>query len=429
MTNIGRNAFLFLFFVLLWHFLNLYSSISYQEDKINSFLQENSVDIEDMILKNNIIELTSTLKTLTSDSIYKVTSTFKKKNGDKINITVGDISPKARLSRESHYPLIVNNFKITDVNVYEDLGELNLIVFIENILFYVYLALFLILFIYMVNYDLHDSISNLKSSLSTVLKKLEQQEENIISELDINTNKEGLEKDLYKVISTFVQELNTMKELEKEHELSKQVNELVLKFSHDMKSPISTLNTLLEHPDQLGANADLLKIVTGRIKNISNDLLDKRRDIRIEKFNIASVIQNMYVQKEKEFSLSSTDKLVIKDIQDSIIQANRSELERLLSNIINNGLEALEGEEGQQVMISSFSRSGITTIIVEDNGLGISKENIPAIYEGKFSNKDEGNGIGISSAKNYLKSIGGDLSIYSTLGEGTKIQIELPEYK
>jgi len=428
MRNLGRNAFLFLSFVLLWHFINLYSSISHQGDKINSFLRENSVDIEEMILKSNVIDLTNTLKTLTSSSVYKIASTFEKGNGDKINVTVGDISTKARLSRETHYPLIVNNYKIADIHVHEDLGKLNLLVFKENILFYVYLALFLIFFIYMVNYDLHDSITNLKSSLSTVLKKLEQQEGNIISGMDVDKNKEGLERDLYKVISTFVQELNTMKELEKEHELSKQVNELVLKFSHDMKSPISTLNTLLEHPDQLSANADLLKVVTERIKNISDDLLDKRRDIRVEKFNIIPVLQSMYAQKEKEFSLSSTGKLVLKDIQDFTIQANRGELERLLSNIINNGLEASLGQEGQQVIISSFSRSGMATITVEDNGPGISKENIPAILEGNFSNKDKGNGIGISSAKNYLNSIGGDLSIFSTLGEGTKIQIELPEH-
>lgn len=428
MRNLGRNAFLFLSFVLLWHFINLYSSISHQSDKINSFLKENSVDIEDMILKNNVIDLTNTLKTLTSSSIYKVASTFEKGSGDKINVTIGDISSKARLSRETQYPLIVNNFKIADIHIHEDLGKLNFLVFKENILFYVYLALFLIFFIYMVNYDLHDSITNLKTSLSTVLKKLEQQEGNIISGMDVDKNKEGLEKDLYKVISTFVQELNAMKELEKEHELSKQVNELVLKFSHDMKSPISTLNTLLEHPDQLSENAELLKVVSERIKNISDDLLDKRRDLRVEKFNIAPILHSMHAQKEKEFSLSTSGKLILKDVRDSIVQANKSEFERLLSNIINNGLEATHNNDSQQVVISSFSRSGMATIIIEDNGVGIAKANIPAILEGQYSEKDNGNGIGISSAKNYLNSIGGELSIFPTPGEGTKIQIELPEY-
>ncbi|TNF27595.1 MAG: GHKL domain-containing protein, partial [Deltaproteobacteria bacterium] len=249
---------------------------------------------------------------------------------------------------------------------------------------------------------------------------------NVLSEIELRSRKEGLEHDLYKVIATFVEELNSLKELEKDHELTKKVNELALKFSHDMKSPIATLNTLLDHPDQLNENAELLKIVTARINDISTNLLDKRRDLRVEQFKLDALMEELIPQKEKEFKLSPRETIRVESSGNTLIEANKSEVSRLLSNLINNSIEASREVGRPLINISCSQEEGLVKLEIEDNGKGIDKNAIPAILQGKFSEKENGNGIGVSSAKKYLTSIGGDLLMVSQLGQGTKVTVQFP---
>ena len=406
--------------------IGIFSEISHQKDKANVFLKENSVKIEEFIIKNNVIELTNTLKALSSNTAYKVDLAYKNEKSDNVKIVLGDISSKARLSRTSWYPINVNNFKIADVYIHQDIGKLNYVIFKKNIFFYFYLALFLTFFIYMVNYDIHDSVANLKTNLTAVLRKLENKESNVLSEIELRSRKEGLEHDLYKVIATFVEELNSLKELEKDHELTKKVNELALKFSHDMKSPISTLNTLLDHPDQLNENAELLKIVTARINDISTNLLDKRRDLRVEQFKLDALMEELIPQKEKEFKLLPHETIRVESSGNTLIEANKSEVSRLLSNLINNSIEASREVGRPLINISCSQEEGLVKLEIEDNGKGIDENAIPAILQGKFSEKENGNGIGVSSAKKYLTSIGGDLLMVSQIGQGTKVTVQFP---
>ncbi|TNF29986.1 MAG: hypothetical protein EP319_06260, partial [Deltaproteobacteria bacterium] len=123
--------------------IGIFSEISHQKDKANVYLKENSVKIEEFIIKNNVIELTNTLKALSSNTAYKVDLAYKNEKSDNVKIVLGDISSKARLSRTSWYPINVNNFKIADVYIHQDIGKLNYVIFKKNIFFYFYLALFL----------------------------------------------------------------------------------------------------------------------------------------------------------------------------------------------------------------------------------------------------------------------------------------------
>jgi hypothetical protein len=103
---------------------------------------------------------------------------------------------------------------------------------------------------------------------------------------------------------------------------------------------------------------------------------------------------------------------------------------RILSNLINNAQEAIEicRESKEIIQIKMKSIADYLSIQIIDNGIGLSEDLIAKIKraEGGISFKGKGgNGIGLSSAIQYLKFQGGYLDIFSKEGAGCKINLFL----
>jgi two-component system NtrC family sensor kinase len=67
-------------------------------------------------------------------------------------------------------------------------------------------------------------------------------------------------------------------------------------------------------------------------------------------------------------------------------------------------------------------------IIIEDNGHGIPEEILPNIFEPFFTTKatGEGTGLGLSITYGLIKKLGGDISVHSTIGQGTAFTLTFP---
>lgn len=116
------------------------------------------------------------------------------------------------------------------------------------------------------------------------------------------------------------------------------------------------------------------------------------------------------------------------------IAASSSDFERVVSNLLQNSVEATiekskmsAGEIKPRIniqMIEGDSRIGLT---IRDNGIGIPRDILPRIGEVGFSyGKHGGNGVGLSSAKRWAESLGGELEIRSLEGTGTEVRLTLP---
>jgi signal transduction histidine kinase len=97
------------------------------------------------------------------------------------------------------------------------------------------------------------------------------------------------------------------------------------------------------------------------------------------------------------------------------------ELSRLLSNLINNAIEA----HATRILIQAENVQPVTRIKISDNGKGIPNDKLKKVIEKGFSfNKKSGTGLGLSYAKEVTEKSGGQLILFSTLGEGTEIILE-----
>ncbi|MBI5139338.1 ATP-binding protein [Candidatus Nomurabacteria bacterium] len=103
-----------------------------------------------------------------------------------------------------------------------------------------------------------------------------------------------------------------------------------------------------------------------------------------------------------------------------------TEFKRVLSNLVNNSVEAL-GDKGK-VSLNLSKKSNSIEITVSDNGKGIPKEILAKLgNRGETHGKDGGSGLGLYHAKQSLESWRGALNIESIVGKGTTIIITLPQ--
>lgn len=102
-----------------------------------------------------------------------------------------------------------------------------------------------------------------------------------------------------------------------------------------------------------------------------------------------------------------------------------SQLERLLSNLLDNAVEAVR-DEGQ-VTVTTALVKGMIELTVKDTGRGIPADVLPRLGQKRATfGKAEGSGLGLYHAKSCVESWGGSLQVDSKLGEGTTVRLRLP---
>lgn len=111
----------------------------------------------------------------------------------------------------------------------------------------------------------------------------------------------------------------------------------------------------------------------------------------------------------------------------AFIRAEADPFRRMISNLINNAVEALEGKEGAVNLGLSIKNSTIR-LTINDNGKGIPKEILEKIRNNIVvsSGKNKGHGIGLSQVRETLERNHGQFAITSEVGKGTEITLTFP---
>ncbi|WP_213818313.1 DcuS/MalK family sensor histidine kinase [Garciella nitratireducens] len=102
----------------------------------------------------------------------------------------------------------------------------------------------------------------------------------------------------------------------------------------------------------------------------------------------------------------------------------------IIGNLIENAMDAISQSSKQEKLINLFIYEDTKELIieVEDNGIGIAKENLPLIFNRSFTlKKDQGRGIGLSLVKNAVESLNGIIEVQSEVNEYTRFHISIPK--
>lgn len=218
-----------------------------------------------------------------------------------------------------------------------------------------------------------------------------------------------------------------------------EIGRMSAQVAHDIRSPLASLsavmkqNTKMPEPQRL-----IIRNAANRINDIANNLLNKYRNLKndtkdkqheqIEPELIISIIDSLLSEKRAQFSdYKITFDLTTQEEAQGIFAAiNSSKFQRVISNLLNNSVEAIKNCDGRiDVQLSKIDNTLRVEII--DNGCGIEDSVLSKINKGIYtSSKETGTGIGISSALENIKSWHGNLYIKSKLNEGSQVTIDLP---
>lgn len=208
-------------------------------------------------------------------------------------------------------------------------------------------------------------------------------------------------------------------------------SEVANQFAHDIKTPLNAIKRIIDLDPYFRTEAmDYLKISLDRIESVSRDLLlmkKHRENASLVEINPDELITKIY----NEFRIANSvadDFLTFKKSRkftfSSYIEV--SVFERIVSNIICNAWEATKAKSTPRLAVSVNIRDKNAEFVFLDNGEGISDVNIKNVFSCGFSTKIHGNGLGLSSAKKYLISVGGDIIVDSEPSIFTKISILIP---
>jgi len=237
-------------------------------------------------------------------------------------------------------------------------------------------------------------------------------------------------------------------------ENSKTIAMLAQQVSHDIRSPLSALNMILQNLNQVPEEKRLIiRNAVERINDIANTLLSKAKNLnasnsiegRFSNVNFLSESSDLIVElipalvdiliSEKRIQFRESFNVQISsDLQGSygaFASINPLEFKRMLSNLINNSFESFE-LRGGKIHVSVLAKSRDVEIIIKDTGKGIpdhilKKIGEPGVTFGKSAESKSGTGLGLYHAKKTVEKFGGELLISSELGQGTTVKISLPK--
>lgn len=222
------------------------------------------------------------------------------------------------------------------------------------------------------------------------------------------------------------------------------LSELAQQAAHDIKSPLSALNILTRtgHAQMSEEARDLMLAAIQRINDIANDLLklqsvaDSCTAINSEKnvqpVNLVAIAKEIIQEKNLKFRDAGKNIIVDADFDETLMaisEINKCDLQRVISNLVENAAEAIEHTHGK-VTVSINCDKDFVNLQIRDNGKGIPQHILSKIGTRGFSygkhKGDSGCGLGVYHAKSVIASYGGELKIASMALIGTVILIKLP---
>ncbi|MBQ7026116.1 MAG: HAMP domain-containing histidine kinase [Peptococcaceae bacterium] len=218
-------------------------------------------------------------------------------------------------------------------------------------------------------------------------------------------------------------------------------NEFISSISHELRTPLAAIKgwaeTMQDMKDDLEVVEEGLAIVskeTDRLIILVNELLEFSRlqahriELRKEEISVFDQLENVIGQFTVRCQQERVKMTLLSDEQETWVFADYNRLKQVLINIVDNAMKFTVGRPDAEIRISSQVLDDQIIVIVEDNGSGISPEDLIRVKEKfyKGSSNKSGTGLGLSIASEIMELHGGKMLIDSTLDIGTKVVLVMP---
>ncbi|MCD8082974.1 MAG: HAMP domain-containing histidine kinase [Clostridiales bacterium] len=238
------------------------------------------------------------------------------------------------------------------------------------------------------------------------------------------------------------------------HQLAEQFNEMFARLessfqaqqqfisdaSHELRTPVTVISAQCEltldeerEPEEYKKALETIQRQSRKMNRLIRHMLDfARLELSPERYArerlnlsemVCDICEDMALIREKGIALSCEAR------QDVYVCGNRELLTRLLTNLISNAYRY--GKPDGHIRVTLTSDENGAALLVEDDGIGIAGKDLPNIfhrfYQADASRSDGGNGLGLAMVKEIVTFHGGEISVDSSPGRGSRFSVYLPK--
>ncbi|UQD51976.1 two-component sensor histidine kinase [Bacillus methanolicus] len=231
--------------------------------------------------------------------------------------------------------------------------------------------------------------------------------------------------------------IQVIKEVLPNNDYFASIGKLAAGIVHEIRNPLTAVKGFIQllkpYLSEIGKEyyADVALEEINRTNEIIFEFLNnaKPNDRMKQPAHLNKIIRDVVILYKSEAILRNINITVDYDDQDTVLQLEDKQLKHILTNILNNAIEALSyRKDGVQgcIHIATKVREDHAVIFIEDNGCGMSKETLESLFLPFYSTKENGTGIGMPLCKKIIEDNGGQIEISSIVNTGTIIKVVLP---
>ena len=214
------------------------------------------------------------------------------------------------------------------------------------------------------------------------------------------------------------------------------IGELSAGIAHEIRNPLVAITTavnLLKDESGLSEEGcELLGVVKEESDHLAAIVDDFLRFARPKKpdFKGEDVVQLLSdtVRRCRDWDIQDIEVSEAYDKGLPPVSMDRHQIQQVVTNLLLNGVDAMEGKGRLCITASKKKSAGIDRIriSVKDSGNGIPEDEMNKIFQPFYSTKDKGTGLGLAICRRIVFEHDGEIFVDSTKGEGTTFTINLP---
>jgi two-component system sensor kinase FixL len=217
------------------------------------------------------------------------------------------------------------------------------------------------------------------------------------------------------------------------------MGEMASALAHELNQPLSAIANYMKGSRRLLENS------TDDRSALLRDALDKAGDQALRAGQIIRRLRDFVARGESERRVENVKKLIEEasalalvgakdqgvrvrfqfDPAVDLVLADKVQIQQVLLNLLRNAVEAMEGSEKRELIISTAADDDMVTISVADTGSGIAPEMASQLFQPFITNKRHGMGVGLSISRTIVEAHGGQIDVEPNPAGGTIFRFTL----
>jgi signal transduction histidine kinase len=286
-------------------------------------------------------------------------------------------------------------------------------------------------------------ISVAAALLSNWLTRPLQQLQTQIKKVTLQENNEPIDYNKTDEIGLLISSYNNM--LIKLHQSAEQLSkseregawkEMARQVAHEIKNPLTPMKLSIQHVERLmqtqpeeayKQGQKIIPVLLEQIDALAHIATEFSNFAQLpapnfERINLVSFIKNALPLYQPNHKI---DIQFNSEIDVAFVNADKDQLLRVLNNLVNNAIQAIEDDKRGEIFLSLVKENECYMVCVSDNGTGINEDVKQKIFQPNFSTKSYGTGLGLAMCKRIIEHHNGSIWFESETNKGTTFCFKL----